>query len=159
MFRTARKTFPLVAIAALAYSSWASAAIFEINPPIGASKAEIRPGSGGEGPYQMLRIGNADTHAFPSLKIRTAISEELLWMEIGDTDLIGLRVASSNGDSTPYSSPPMGTSRNAAQAGSVSSREDTTAPEIWMVILIGAGLIWSHLRRKARHHSIRFSGS
>jgi hypothetical protein len=150
-------------VTTLAYSTCACAAIFDLNQPVsGAIKADAGRLSGipGAAPYRTAGITHAHALQFPSLHPRIASSQDLLWMVIGDATRPTLFVPTLNGDK-PMTSAQADVLRlqNATSSAPAGAPVERTAPGIWALFLIGAGLVWSHLRRKGRHQSIRFTGS
>jgi len=163
MLKPEKTIIPLVATALLACSSFSAAAIFEIGrPPLDASSGEIRLLSGGatEGPYQRVRIRQfAGNQAFFSLHALAVSPEDLLWIAIGDTGLPGFNASTFNVHTPSYLfelDTGIPTIRRTGREAASSVRVDRTAPKVWVMLMIGAGLIWFQLRRKVRHHAIRF---
>jgi hypothetical protein len=160
MFKQA-ETFFSAAMAVLMYSCSASAAIFEMqHTSLGASTpASLHPlGSGMKDPYQTVSIDQAGKLLFPSLKAGIARSEDLLWVAIGEAGLFRLQASPPNGDAALYLfKAERVLVQNTGHGAARHAPKESTAPEIWAVILIGAGLIWSQLRRKTRHSAIWFT--
>ena len=158
------ESFLLAVMTMLICSSSAPAAIFEMQHALpGAETPTTRlrlPGGGMEGIYKTASIDRAGELRFPSLKTGIARSEDLLWVAIGDAGLLGLRASPLGGD-TGWNL--FETERlvvpNAGPGNAGSTPKESTAREIWAVILVGAGLIWFQLRRKTRHSAIRFTAS
>jgi hypothetical protein len=161
MFRPT-KTFLLPIMTVMIYSSYGSAAIFEVQHLVTSTTAPATRlhaiGSQAGRLSQAASIDRGSDWQFPSGKLGLAKPEDLLWVEIGDTSLSGLQHSLSNADTALYS---IETKHFLAQTmghgSAVRAPTEGTAPEIWAVILIGAGLILSQLRRKSLHGAIRFT--
>jgi hypothetical protein len=153
----------VAAMTMLICSSSAPAAIFEMQHALpGADTAAMRlrlPGGGMEGLYKTASIDHAGEVQFPSLKTGIARSEDLLWVAIGDAGLLGLRASPLEDTAWYLFDADRLFVQNAGHGNVGSAPKESTAREIWAVILVGAGLIWFQLRRKTRHGAIRFTAS
>jgi hypothetical protein len=153
-------TFFLMATTVLMYSFFACAAIFEMPQPLpagGKPQFRLLPDGTIERPYQTMLVDHTGERRFPSSKTRIATAEDVLWVAIGDAGLLGITTPFPEEDVSLNSFEARTPFARNTQAGSVDVPEQRTAPETWVVILVGAGLIWFHMRRKARHHAIRFT--
>jgi hypothetical protein len=156
------RMFFLTVVSALTYSACASAAIFEmqhLTPDATTPASKINPlGSSKSVLHQAASISYRGDLLFPSVKFALARPEDLLWAAIGEANLFGTQFSPPDADPTLYL---VGTEhllvQNTGHGSASRAPTDSTAPETWAVILIGAGLIWSQLRRKTRHSAIRFT--
>ena len=161
MFNQA-KLFFLALVTASIYSSGATAAIFEMQHALAvtsASAASIHPFSRRvEGLYHAGPVDHGGDLQFRTVKTGVTRPVELLWEASGDTSFPGPQPLPWNADTPLY---PVEAEHLLTQktgyGNSVRSQSEGTAPETWAVILIGAGLVWSQLRRKSRHSAIRFT--
>jgi hypothetical protein len=145
-----------MAVTALGYSACTCAAIFDLDQsPSRLIKADAGHSSGSHSP---TGIAYAEASRFPLLHSQIASSQDLLWIILGDATRPILYGPTLNGDKPMQllrAGAPL--SQNGKSAAPTGAPEERAAPEIWVMFLIGAGLIWSHMRRKGRHQSIRFT--
>jgi hypothetical protein len=148
--------FFLMVVTALGYSACTCAAIFDLDQP---APRLIKAGAGhSSGGHSSTGIAYADASQFPSLHSQIASSQDLLWVILGDATRPILYVPTLNGDKPmQLSNAGAPLSQNGKSAAPTGAPEERAAPGIWVIFLIGAGLIWSHMRRKGRHQSIRFT--
>ena len=160
MFNRA-KVIVLGFLALLAYASSVSAALFEIpSLLLGTSKPATRQHLQDrvEGLYKPASLDRVGTLQFSSTGMGLAKSEDLLWMTLGDAGVTAGQFLSSNADTTLYlANADRLFIQKTGPDGAVRAPVEGGVPEIWAVMLIGAGLIWSQLRRKNRHSAIRFN--
>lgn len=154
MFRFA-EPYLLIAIAVLASPSSASATIFEMTRSFSSATAVspsfYRPDSQMKGLYQTASTSRGTGLPAPSGKLGMVSPEDLLWVAIGDTGYSGFQTLSSSADSALH----LAEAGHIGAAGAPAAQGASS--EIWALFLIGAGLIWSQLRRKSRHGAIRFT--
>lgn len=160
MFKIAR-TYILIAFALLAYSSSASATIFEMNhgfsAAVTASANPYRLDGHKKGLYQATSVDRESVLSFASGKLGLVNPEDLLWVAIGDTGFSSFQTTQSIADSSLYlAEADHFLTEKTGRNGADHAPAESSTPEIWATILIGAGLIWSQLRRKTRHGAIRF---
>jgi len=154
--------FFFAVVSALTYCACASAAIFEVQH---LAPGTITPApkihlldSRKKAPYRTASIDHGSELPFLSGKFTLARPEDFLWTAIGEANLFGLQFSPPDTDTALYL---VGTehlvNQKARHPGTVSAPAEGTKPEIWALMLIGAGLIWSQLRRKSRPSPIRFT--
>jgi hypothetical protein len=152
----------LAAAAILLCPAVASATLFEMNHALpGASVADTRlPLRGGVASlHPTALIDRAGILQFPSLKSELAMSEDLLWIALGNAGTFGLRAVPREPDMI-YSlieaqGPVHQIARHATPVRTPAT--EGSAAEIWAAMLIGAGLILFQLRRNTRRRAIRFT--
>jgi len=108
--------------------------------------------------YRAMSIDRVSNLKFLSGKLGPAKPEDLLWVAIGDANLVALQTLPPGADTSLnlVDAEPL-LVQKPRHGNAVHAPAEGTAPEFWAVILIGAGLIWSQLRRKTRHSAIRFT--
>jgi hypothetical protein len=157
------KSFILGVTAVLICSTSASAAIFEMQ---NLRSAATRSGGTGihapenraQGLYQRASTDRMGDLQLPSLNMGMMRPEDLLWIAMGDASLAANPASHLNFDAALHSAEADHLlAQKIGHASTVHAPTEGTAPEIWAVILIGAGLIWSQLRRKTRNDPIRFT--
>ena len=151
----------LSAAAVLLGPAAASAALFEMQhalPAASVADTRLPPRAGMANAYRAALLDHAGILQFPSLKSEIAMSEDLLWIALGNARPFGLRAVQREPEMI-YSlseepNPLHPSARHAHQGRSPATEGNGT--EIWAAMLIGAGLILFQLRRNTRSSAIRF---
>jgi hypothetical protein len=161
MFKHA-KYFLLAAMAVLMTSSIASAAIFETHQPLPkANSPAIAPyphGGRTQSLYQLGSLDHAGDLQFSLAKAEFTRQEDLFWVAVGNATLFSLQPLASNAAVAlhPVESDHFRTPKENIDSA-VRPTSEGAAPKAWAVILIGAGLVWTQLRRRNRRGAIHFT--
>jgi hypothetical protein len=141
--------FFLMVVSALGYSACACAAIFDLDqPPSVVIKGDTGRLSGSHSP---AGIAYTEASQFPSLHPRITNSQDLLWILLGDATRPTLYGPTLNGDKPlQLSNAGVPLLQNGKSAVPTGAPEERAAPGIWVMLLIGAGLIWSHMLSPSR---------